>query len=117
LAPILLAFISGIFPKFRGLRKEGDMVFLVSALAYLLFIVLICMFLKGASLLESPKPPLDDEGINPLRPGQLEAHSTLVLKCKYFWEWSGKVYLLAPPLAQPDQRGAEWKSRTDSIRP
>ncbi len=78
------------------------MAFLIAIGAYLLFLVLVCLFLKGGGIRESPKPQPADVEIDPLEPMQSEPPSMIAFEPECLGEWSGKVGLSAAPLAQPD---------------
>jgi hypothetical protein len=78
------------------------MVFLIAIGAYLLLLVLACLFLKGGAIRECPKPHPADIEFDPLQPTQFEMPVVVaVFEPDNSNEWGGDLALPTRRLAQP----------------
>jgi hypothetical protein len=77
------------------------MVFLIAIGAYLLLLVLTCLFLKGGAIRECPKPQSADIELDPLQQTQSEIPVAVAFEPEPCNEWGGEMGLPTTPLAQP----------------
>jgi hypothetical protein len=93
------------------------MVFFIAIGAYFLFLVLMCLFLEGAVIRESPKTQLVDGEIGSLPRMRFDAPSAMLFEPEGLGEWGEEVDLSTSPLAQSNLRGSGWQSEAGLSRP
>lgn len=92
------------------------MVFLFAAASYLLFLVLVCLFLKGGSIRKSPEPPGAHPEFDTSQAMQIEAPLAAVYTPEYLIEWTEEMSASTAPIAHPSPLGDVWQPHLHTSR-